>query len=366
MRITTITTLLACSLTVACHEHPSAVSSPDAPTLTVVAKSPKHMWNGVAVTDDERIFADFPRIDDSDNPSVARIAADGTLLPYPGGDWNTWKTGDDPRTRFVSVNALFIDRKANHLWVVDAATPRFGTAVPNGPKIVEIDLASDQVFRVYPIDSMSAPANSHLNDIRIRGNVAFITESGVGSILVLDRESGQVRRLLAGSRLTKADPSARAVIDGQPMLGPDGRPPRVNADQIELSADGFNLYFMSPNGPNLYRVPVIDLLDTTLTDQDLERRVVVDRQVRPLGGIAVNLNDTMYMSQVETHAIWAESRDKKHLWTIVDPRLDWPDAYSVLSDGTLYVVAAQIDRLPIFNGGTDRREPPYLMFKIEP
>ena len=354
------------ALLVACQPQPKLVSSPNAPALTVVAKSPKFQWNGVAVTDDERIFVDFPRFDDDSTPSVAQVASDGTLVPYPGGDWNHWQKGDDPRTRFISPNALYIDRKANHLWVVDAATPSFGAAVPNGPKLVEIDLATDKVFRVYPIDSLSAPANSHLNDLRIRGTTVFITESGAGAILILDRVSGHVRRLLAESSVTKADTSIVPLIDGHPMVGRDGRPPRINADQIELSADGYNLYFMAPFGPLLYRVAVIDLMDETLTEQELERRVQVDRKVRPLGGIAMNFADTLYMSEIETHTIRAESRDKKLLWTIADPRLAWPDAYSVLSDGTLYVVAAQLDRLPMFNGGGDHRSPPYMMFKIEP
>lgn len=353
-------------LLAACHAQPVALSSPNAPQLQVVARSTRQ-WNGVAVTDDERIFADFPRFDDDEsNPSVARITSDGHLAPYPGGEWNHWKKGDDPRTKFVSVNSIYIDRKANHLWVVDAATPKLGPAVENGPKVVEIDLATDQVLHVYPIPRESAPANSHLNDIRIRGNNAFITESGTGAILVLNRDSGQIRRLLAGSRVTKADPNVVAVIDGQRMVGRDNHPPRIHADQIELSADGFNLFFMAPFGPNLYRVPVIDVLDESLTEQDLERRVVIDRTVKPVGGLAMNLNDTLYLSEVETHSIRAISRDRKHLWTIIDPRLDWPDAYSVLSDGTLYVVAAQIDRLPAFRGGRDERDPPYYMFKIEP
>lgn len=354
-------------LTACVPQTKGPVSSPNAPGITVVARSPKYPWNGVAVTDDERIFASFPRFDnDDENPSVVRVAPDGTLVPYPGGDWNHWKKGDDPRTRFVSVNALYVDRRSNHLWIVDPAAPQLGRAVANGPKVVEIDLANDAVLRVYPIDAASAPAESYLNDIRIRGNNAFITDSGVGAIIILDRTTGKTRRVLAQSKLTKADPSIVPLIDEHRLVGRDGKPPRINVDQIERSADGYNIFFATPFGPNLYRVATIDLLDESLSDQDLEQRVVLDRAIKPIGGMAMNMSDTLFQSQLETHSIRAESRDKKHIWTLVDHRLVWPDAYSILSDGTLYVVAAQIERLPAFNNGADRRSPPYLMFKIEP
>jgi sugar lactone lactonase YvrE len=335
------------------------------PSLELVATSPRFAWNGVAIANDGRLFANMPRWDEG-TPSVVQIGANGSLTPYPGGAWNTWKPGDDPRVRFVSVNALHIDRADNHLWVVDSGTPQFGHIIAGGPKLVEIDLATNEVVRVYPFDKTVAPANSYLNDVRVRGQFAFVTESGTGALLVLDRRDGSIRRLLAGSRLTKGDPSIIPVVEGRQLVGPDGRPPTMQVDELELSADGRTLFFMVPTGPNLYRVAVADLLDKSLSDEALEKRVSIDRRVPPVGGIVIDRSDTLYLSEIETHSIRAIARDGTTRFVITDPRLDWPDAYSVAPDGTLYVVASQVDDLPAFHHGVDARKPPYFLFKFYP
>ncbi|ACB93854.1 L-dopachrome tautomerase-related protein [Beijerinckia indica] len=336
-----------------------------APILEVAATSPTHAWNGVAVANDGRIFASFPRWDKT-TPSVAVIGPDGAQTPYPGDGWNEWKPGEDPARHFISINSLFIDRDANHLWVVDPATPHFGGIVQGGPKLVEIDLATDKVVNVYSFDLANAPANSHLNDARVLGDHVFITDSGTGALLVLDRTTGHIRRLLAKSRLTKADPSIIPHVDGHQLAGPTGKIPQLNADQIELSADRKTLFFMSPFGPNLYRVALADLLDESLSDSDLEQRVKVARHVTPVGGLVIDRNNVLYLSEVETHSIRAEAPDGHTLWTIKDRRLDWPDAYSIGPDGTFYIVAAQVDQLPGFNQGHDGRKPPYYMFRFKP
>ncbi|GBQ33640.1 hypothetical protein HLH34_06230 [Gluconacetobacter azotocaptans] len=232
--------------------------------------------------------------------------------------------------------------------------------------LVEVGLATNKVVHVYPFDTHVAPHDSYLNDIRIIGRHVFVTDSGTGAILVLDRDTGAVRRLLAASPLTKADPSIVPHVDGRPLGGADGKAPRINADQIELSADRRTLFFMSPFGPNLYRVAVSDLLDTTLPEAELERRVRVDRRVPPVGGLVMDSHDTLYLSEIETHSIHAEDSRGRTLWRLTDPRLDWPDAYSIAPDGTVYLAVAQVDRLPGFHGGTDGRHAPYLLFSFHP
>lgn len=344
---------------------PARGGAASAPRLELVATSAEHAWNAVAVADDGRIFAGFPRWDDA-TPSVAVVGPGSKLTPYPGGGWNDWRPGDDPARHLVSVNALYVDRRENHLWVVDPAAPHFGPAVSGGPKLLEIDLASDAVLAVYPIGAADAPADSYLNDVRIHGRHALVTESGTGALLVLDRGSGAVRRRLAASTVTKADPKIVPNVDGRPLVGRDGRPPRIHVDQIELSSDGETLFFMAPFGPNLYRVAVTDLLDPALDDASLEARVRVDRRVPPVGGIVVDAHDNLYLSEIERHSIRAEDPSGRTLFSIVDPRLDWPDAYSIGKDGTFYVVAAQVDELPGFNRGVDRRTPPYFLFKFNP
>jgi hypothetical protein len=78
----------------------------------------------------------------------------------------------------------------------------------------------------------------------------------------------------------------------------------------------------------------------------------------------MDAHDNLFLSEIETHSIRAEAPDGRTLFKISDPRLDWPDAYSVAPDGTFYLVAAQVDQLPAFNEGRDARKPPYYLFSF--
>src|SRR5262245_40056992 len=89
--------------------------------LIEVATS-ESQWNGVAVSPEGRIFVSLPRWRESEDTFSVGEIKDGSLRPFPGGDWNTWhptRAQANPQNRFVCVNAVLTDRKGN-LWVVDA------------------------------------------------------------------------------------------------------------------------------------------------------------------------------------------------------------------------------------------------------
>lgn len=73
------------------------------------------------------------------------------------------------------------------------------------------------------------------NDLRIIGDTAYLTESGTGAILVLNLQTGAIRRLLSNSSVTKADPLRIPVAEGREMRRKSGEVFRVQADAIELS-----------------------------------------------------------------------------------------------------------------------------------
>lgn len=123
---------------------------------------------------------------------------------------------------------------------------------------------------------------------------------------------------------------------------------------------------MSPFGPNLYKVAVTDLLDETLSDEALEKRISVDRKVNPVGGIIMDSSDNLYLSEIETQSIRCESPDGRTRWVLKDPRLVWPDAYSIAPDGTFYIVVAQISSMDFMRKGKDLRKPPYYIFSFKP
>ena len=49
---------------------------------------------------------------------------------------------------------------------------------------------------------------------------------------------------------------------------------------------------------------------------------------------------------------------------VQDPRILWPDTFSVGTDGYLYFTANQLHRQPGFHGGKDERKLPYELLRV--
>jgi sugar lactone lactonase YvrE len=331
--------------------------------LTEVARSPKYAWSGVAVSRAGRIFVEFPRFQDQKgNPSIAEILPDGTLKPYPGGEWSQWAPGEPIGNAFVSTNTMHIfDQDPDSLWVIDTAAPFQRKALAGGPKVVKIDLRTNSVARVYPLGRDAVPENGYLNDIRLGKGVAYLTESGTGAILVLDLKTGNVRRLLSNSAVTKADPRRIPVAEGSEMRKLSGEVLRVNADAIELSPDGRWLYFAPVDGP-LRRVKTADLRNPKLSEEELARRVEIYADIPTIGGSAMDRKGNIYLSDVTHSQISVLTPDRKIRTLVQDRRLIWPDALFLAPDGYLYIPAAQIDRMPFLKSALPL-QPPYRLFR---
>jgi sugar lactone lactonase YvrE len=324
---------------------------------TVVAAN--QQMNGVAAAPDGRVFVGMPRWVQVDGFSVG-VVKNGSVQPYPGGSWNIWKEGLPPREHFIAVNAVRIEPDdPRSLWVVDAAS-----GVKGGPKLVEIELATNKVSRVYSFDQDIAPEKSYLNDVRIARGHAFITESGMGAVIVVDLTTGRARRLLANSTKTKAVPGRTPVIDGRKVIRPDGTIPVVNADGIEISPDHALLYFCNPYGGYLWQVSVDDLLNEKLDESALDKRVKNLGDLMPVGGILMLPNGNLLLSDVEKHAIQARAQDGKLTMLRQSKLLDWPDAMSLGTDGKVYVAAAQANRRPASNGGRDDTHLPFRILSF--
>ena len=151
---------------------------------------------------------------------------------------------------------------------------------PADPRSWKIDLRTDSVARIYPLGRDAVPQNGYLNDIRLGKGVAYLTESGTGAILVLDLKTGNVRRLLSNSAVTKADPRRIPLAAGHEMRKLSGEVFRVHADAIEVSPDGRWLYFAPVDGL-LRRVKTADLRNPKLSEEELARRVEIYADIPP-------------------------------------------------------------------------------------
>ncbi|MEM6507677.1 MAG: L-dopachrome tautomerase-related protein, partial [Planctomycetota bacterium] len=214
MPLRSVLSVCAIALAVA-FAFPAGDAGADA--LETVASSPDYAMNGVTVTAGGRVFVSIPQWTSVDSPSVAEISSDGTITSYPGGEWNRFDLSQ-PMDRFVNVNAVHADGHGG-LWAVDYAGPRFGPSIEGAQKLVRIDLATNQVSRVYRFDETVLPEGARLNDVRVDADrgIAYLSEFGVGAIIVLDIETGEAFRALDRHHSTRAHPDVVTTFLGEPF-----------------------------------------------------------------------------------------------------------------------------------------------------
>ncbi|MET0443196.1 MAG: L-dopachrome tautomerase-related protein, partial [Pseudorhodoplanes sp.] len=219
-----------------------------------------HQVTGVSVAENGRIFVNFPRWSEDVPVSVGEVQKDGSVTPYPDAEWNAWRNASmaakTPQDHFVTVQSVVADGRGS-LWVVDPAAPNSEKTVTGGPKLVQIDLATNAVKRVYPFGADIAGPASYLNDVRLSpdGKFAYMTDSGLpGGIVVADLQSGKAWRVLSGDPSTEMEKDVTVMVDGKALRRPDGRQPMFNADGIALSPDGKTLYWQALTGKTLYKI----------------------------------------------------------------------------------------------------------------
>ncbi len=342
--------------------------------LQEVASFPDKQITGVGVsTKSGRIFVNFPYWSDDHTISVAEIV-DGQPKAFPNDEWNKFALGPTrgaetgaPGSHFVCVQSVVVDDQDN-LWVLDPAAPKMQEIVKGGPKLVKIDLRTNQVAQTIPFGEDVAPKKSYLNDVRIdtRTNTAFITESGQGAIIVVNLKSGQARRLLDGHSSAQPEKDVKLVVDGKPLIDQQKKtPPQIASDGIALDSKNGYLFYHALTGHTLYRIKTSFLTDEKLGKRELESKVENVGQTPAPDGMLEAPDGSVYLTDLEGSAVvrW-EPKSKRVGRIIADKRLLWPDTLSWGPNSELYVTASQIENMPRFNNGRSTRTEPYKLWKI--
>src|ERR1700712_385981 len=320
-------------------------------------------FTGVAVSAKGRLFVTYPRWSDTYRFGVVEVI-NGRGVPYPDAAMNTWKPGDDGMNKWVCVQTAYIDDQ-DKLYIVDPAAPKLGTVYHNSAKVVRFDLATNKVERVYRFPG-TIDNQSYLNDIRIdtKRQMAYLTNSGTGGIVVLDLKSGQSRQVLQAHKSVHPDPDVKFIIDGH-ELKKQGQPVAFQSDGIALGPDRNYLYYKTISDKRLFRIPTAALNNPALTGQQLAGQVHDLGDVSNTDGMEFDSKGNLYLGDPTTYSMVKVTPDlKPHTW-IKDSRLIWPDTYSISKDGYIYITTSQINKQPDYNNGVNKRTSPYQVFKVK-
>ena len=332
------------------------------------------MPTGVTVSQNGRVFVNFPRWGDPVTATVAELV-DGRVVPYPNADVTALDLQNAAET-FVSVQSVVVDPD-NRLWVLDTGSINFAPVVEGGPKLVGINLSTNKIFKTIRFSGDVVLPTTYLNDVRFdltkgKAGVAYITDSsgtGPNGIIVVDLATGKSRRLLNNHPSTQAQKNFLPFVEGRPLMErvPNESPKylALGSDGIALSSDGSRLYYCPLASRRLYSVSTDALLDTSLTAAQVAQ-TVKDEGMKPASdGLESDAEGRVYATAYEQNAIVRMKPDGLYETVVSDPRMLWPDTMSLTGDGYLYFTANQLHRQPNYHNGQDLRVKPYSLFRVK-
>jgi len=301
--------------------------------LSIFAET-NHQWTGIAISQQDRVFVNFPRWSDDTPISVAQIV-DGKIIPYPNEAWNNWDSKEIVKNKFICVQSVVVDN-LNRLWVLDPGY-ELSTDRIQGAHIYVFNLENDSLIRDYSIPIADITDNSYLNDICIdnQKGIAYISDSNIGGIVILDLKTGKVRRVLGNHHSTLSEVN-QIVIEGYV------RNHAVSSDGIALDPDKKTLYYCALMGENVYRVPTRFLLDTTLNEKQLGNYVEKFAKTGANDGIAFDKKGNLYLSSLEKNAISIVDSKGVVQELVSNDKIQWPDSFSFDSNEILYFTTSQI------------------------
>jgi sugar lactone lactonase YvrE len=336
------------------------------------------MPTGVTVSESGRIFVNYPKWGDDVKFTVAEII-DGEAVAYPNEEFNQPDSDADPDA-LVSVQSVVVDPE-DRLWILDTGSPMFKETAYGGPKLVCVDLETNEVAKKILFPHDVALPTSYLNDVRFdlrRGEegIAYITDSaqkGANGIIVVDLATGESWRRLNDHPSTKALqlPDFQPIVEGRPFLdkseGTTKQGAGMGSDGIAINADGSRLFYCPLGSRRLYSVETDALVNRAY---DNAPATVIDEGDRggASDGLESDADGYIYSTNYEHNAILrrlADDTGKEWETVVHDPRLLWADTMSIANDGYLYVTANQLHRQPKYQEGKDLRRKPYGLLRVK-
>ncbi|MCQ8128437.1 major royal jelly family protein [Methylomonas rivi] len=289
---------------------------------------------------------------------------DHKLIPFPNRAWSA--ANSTAAVKLDSVLGIRSDANGT-VWMLDNGM-RSGVT----PKLVGWNTKTDKLQRLIYLPTPIAPKDAFVNDFALdaRHNHAYISDpagGGNAALIVVNLYTGAARRVLEGHASVVPE-NVDLVIDNVPIqvkttAGELVRP-HIGVNPITEDLANEWVYFGPMHGLSLYRVKAADLVDESLTAQQLASRVERYSGKPISDGISIDKNNNIYLGDLANNAIGVIGTDRKYRQLAQCPRLSWVDSFSFGPDG-LFAVVNRLHRSATLNGGDAQSKSPYYLLKVK-
>ncbi|KAJ5658727.1 uncharacterized protein N7484_002376 [Penicillium longicatenatum] len=257
------------------------------PRLELIHEYYDEWPTGVAVSSTGRIFICYPLGLDANNtkfksPSLS-TRPPRHRIPLLSAEINS------PPRRTIQ---LFYNPAG---WSCPNSRWHFALSSYGGPKLVGVNLTTNQVFKTITFSEDVAYSTSYLNDVRFDLR-SMITGTGEGAAYISDSSFTYNNGII----VVDLDPIFEVTIWGDTVQSQS-----TGIDGITLSADGEMLYFGVVSGRYIYSVPTARLLDDTSSNAQMKSIAAVNRLVQKgvSDGYEVDSNGYIYVGSFETNSV---------------------------------------------------------------
>ncbi|MGO4821077.1 MULTISPECIES: L-dopachrome tautomerase-related protein [unclassified Flavobacterium] len=289
---------------------------------------------GVTVTDQGRVFVNFPRWREGVEASVKEVK-NGQSVAFPNKKWNEWEIGQSVNDSvFVAVQSVVAFK--NELYVLDTRCPLF-KGVIGAPKLFVFDLKTNALKRIYTFPKESFHIDSYINDLRIdeaNGSI-YLTDSGHAGLIVLTIDTGKAKRVLDNHFSTKAE------VDHLTINGKEWKN-TIHSDGIALNPINHKLYFHALTGYTLYAIEVQTLLKGTTAD--IAEAVEKVAKTAAPDGMIFDAAGNLYYADLEQNAIMKMDTTGSLSIMLKGDKVRWADTFSIY-DNQLYYTNSRINEV---------------------
>lgn len=328
--------------------------------LEIVAEFPAELPPGnIAITPEGRLIMSQHQFYGAPL-RVVEVMDDGSVIPFPNETWSS-----EPNENGVGLNTVLGLRSDREgiVWMLDRSA---GEGQPG--KIVGWDTENDELDRVIYLPPPIIADSPFLNDLAVdrEHNAIYITDTASGdnsALIVVDLYTGFSRRVLEGDVSTR--PEDIPLIVDERVINMGGEPAKIGVNPITIDPDNEWVYYGPMSGRTLYRIATEDLLDESLSSEELSSRVERYGDKPICDGITIDGAGNVYITAITDNAIGVidETGEYRVLYQD-DELLSWTDGMAFSPDDYVYVTISQLHNSPSLNNGENDFQPPFYLVRF--